>query len=243
MQERNTDSAAAAATEMQVGAVMQPVAMIQSSQAKPFCFAVTAEALKEAEEEENQNSYDDEHWWDQYYEFAEKDTSDDDEDPEINPSASSTDRPPIHAFEVRVPDDSSDSDLNSCWSDIEDQEESFGAVFGIGDGSMQKFKPMVDSGSIVNTCNEQYDPTTTTEVSALKQNLETVKGNKLEHYGYKKDVCLADKHGEWIQAGFEITDTIRPILSVKKGSESGSMTMFAPDYAGQKASKIIQDKE
>ena len=47
--------------------------------------------------------------------------------------------------------------------------------------------------------------------------------------------------GQQMKVGFEVTDTTREVLSVKKAAEHGSMTVFSPDFAGRDSSKIITD--
>ena len=132
---------------------------------------------------------------------------------------------------VPIPESESDDELCEAFSGL-------GASVGTGLGS----KILVDSGSVVNTCSEDFDPSTMTSKSGRHWNLETVTGSQLEHHGFKPNVDLRTKDGIDMRVGFEITNAKRPILSVKKGAEHGAMTIFAPDSAGQGKSKIIHDK-
>ena len=73
--------------------------------------------------------------------------------------------------------------------------------------------------------------------------LGSVKGELLDHSGYKEGVMMTTPHNLDIKIGSEVTDAKRTILSVKQSAYHGAMTVFAPDYAGPKSSKIVTDKD
>jgi hypothetical protein len=138
--------------------------------------------------------------------------------------------PPPDPKEVPVPDD--------------DDDELCDALEGIvAAAAARSVKILVDSGSIINACPEEFDPSTETRPPNRCWNLETVTGGSLKRYGFKPNVDLRTKQGIPMKVGFEVTNARRPILSVKKGAELGSMTIFAPDAAGPGKSMIINDPD
>ena len=104
----------------------------------------------------------------------------------------------------------------SCSDDDELCEEFQGLVASLCSG--RSCKILVDSGSVVNTCSEDFDPSTTT-APGKHWNLEALNGHTLAHHGYKPGMNLATNDDIPMKIDFEVTNTKRPILSVKKGAE------------------------
>jgi len=97
-------------------------------------------------------------------------------------------------------------------------------------------KPMVDSGSFVSTCPPHYNAGIQMQPIQQALKLESVLGDELSHYGFKQSTFY-NSSGETMNVGFEVTDSTRPILSVRKGVAAGQMVVFGPS-----GSKIIADK-
>jgi hypothetical protein len=157
----------------------------------------------------------------------------------------------VSAEKIPVPisDDEGEEDIE--YEVIEDDDDEAGSqdvvgyVFAVVDQQPASVaavsgscKPMVDSGSVVSTCPSWYAPGVETVQTDYSLNLESVLGEKLKHYGFKHGVNYKNKSGESLEAGYEVTDSTRPILSVKKSSEAGQMTVFGPSR-----SRIIKDPE
>ena len=61
----------------------------------------------------------------------------------------------------------------------------------------------------------------------------------LRHHGVRNSVLFQARDGSCTSVNFEVTDSTRAILSVRKGADSGSMTVFKP-YGGGKDHVTIQ---
>jgi hypothetical protein len=201
-----------------------------------FCFALTANEHGEWDDPPPGNEYgewddpppwkeygwwEDPHPWNEYGWW---------EDPPPGDEYGEREDPPPDPKEVPVPDD--------------DDDELCDALEGIvASAAPRSMKFLVDSGSIIDTCPEEFDPSTETRPPNRCWDIETVTGGSLKHYGFKPNVYLRTKQGIPMKVGFGVTDAKRPILSVKKGAELGSMTIFAPDAAGPGRSMIINDPD
>ena len=87
-------------------------------------------------------------------------------------------------------------------------------------------KPIVDSGSVVNTCDESFDASTRTVQKFPKPEFQTILGDPLEHYGVKQGVQLKDRiSGNKMQIDMDITDAKRPVVSVMKGKKNTWRTL------------------
>ena len=93
-------------------------------------------------------------------------------------------------------------------------------------------RPIVDSGSVVSLCPVDYTTSVPTEKVHYRMNLESVLGESLQHYGIKRNVLFTNRTGSTMNVNFEVTDTKRAILSVRKGCGNGSMIVFTPDGKG-----------
>ena len=67
--------------------------------------------------------------------------------------------------------------------------------------------------------------------------LLSVLGEPLQHYGTRRNVQFTAGDGSEMRVNFKVYDASRPILSVKKGPDTGAMTVFKPCGEG----KIIRD--
>ena len=59
--------------------------------------------------------------------------------------------------------------------------------------------------------------------------LLSVLGEPLRHSGTRRDFKFQASDGSEVRVNFGETDATRPILSVKKGADSGATTIFKPD--------------
>ena len=155
-----------------------------------------------------------------------------------------------HVYEshvgIPVPDDEDDLAEPVAALEVVDlpgDEEVIGNVFAQTFYMSHRDKVLVDSGSVVNTCREDFDPSTKTVKSKKVMRLESIKGELLEHHGFKDGVMMVTPDDLDLKIGFEVTDTTRTVLSVKQSASHGGMTVFAPDYTGTRGSKIITDKD
>ena len=64
-------------------------------------------------------------------------------------------------------------------------------------------------------------------------NVLSVLHESLTHFGRKKDIHFQARDGSCISVKFEVTDATRAILSVKKGADTGAMTIFKPLGGGE----------
>ena len=136
---------------MQIGAVTQPIAAAVGAPESTFCFAVTREALREVEEEDLRAwvppprwEIEDDYDWPADYEYEEQ----------------AWEAPPCNENADSIPVPSDDSDL---------EEVVEGPVYAQMH-SCKSSKMLVDSGSIVNTCRPEFDPSTPTTASRQKLN-------------------------------------------------------------------------
>lgn len=97
-------------------------------------------------------------------------------------------------------------------------------------------KPMVVSGAFISTCPPQTDAENPVLETSYKLRLESVTGDALEHYGFKEGVCYQNSNGLEMKVGFEVTNSMRPVLSVQKSCEAGQLTCFGPGIC-----RIVKD--
>ena len=98
-------------------------------------------------------------------------------------------------------------------------------------------RQIVDSGSVVSMCQVDYVTSVPTEKVNYSMNLESVLGESLQHYGIKRNAPFTNRTGSTMNVNFEVADTKRAILSVRKGCGNGSIIVFTPDGRGE----IIND--
>ena len=79
-------------------------------------------------------------------------------------------------------------------------------------------RPIVDSGSVVSTCPVDYATSVPREKVQYSMNLDSVLGEFLQHYGIKRNVPFTNRSGSSMNVNFEVTDTKRAILSVRKAA-------------------------
>ena len=70
--------------------------------------------------------------------------------------------------------------------------------------------------------------------SSLK--LRTVLNETMQHTGTKPDVTYVNGEGLELHTEYQVTDCMRPILSVKERRDKGQCTVFSPGLC-----KIIKD--
>ena len=78
-----------------------------------------------------------------------------------------------------------------------------------------------------------YATSVPTEKVNYRMNLESVLGESLQRYGVKRNVPFTHRTGGTMSVNFEVTDTKRALLSVRKGCGNGSMIVSTPDGRGQ----------
>ena len=83
-----------------------------------------------------------------------------------------------------------------------------------------------------------YSTSVPTEKVHDSMNLESVLGESLQHYGIKCNVLFTNRTGSTTNVYFEVTDTMRAILSVHRGCGNGSMIVFTRDGR----CKIVNDR-
>ena len=68
-------------------------------------------------------------------------------------------------------------------------------------------RPIVDSGSVVSTCPENYVTSVPTEKVHYRMNFESVLGESLQHYDIKRNVRSTNSSGSTMNLNFEVADT------------------------------------
>ena len=108
--------------------------------------------------------------------------------------------------------------------------------------------PIIDSRSCVSTSPKNFASNIEivefdqqmlllNVLGELLQHCGTRLGELLQHYGTRRNVQFTAGDGSEMRGNFKVTDATWPLLSVKKGADTGATTIFKPCGEG----KIIRD--
>ena len=86
---------------------------------------------------------------------------------------------------------------------------------------------MVDSGAFTSYCPEDYALEVPIEESP-QLNLKSVLGEKIQHYGVRRNLGFENSKGEKYHHDFQVTDCMRPILSVRECNQRSELVCFGP---------------
>ena len=128
----------------------------------------------------------------------------------------------------------SDSDIGQSLTSNEDGSERL--IYGCGNN--QSGRPMVDSGAFTSCCPKNYAREVQIE-KAPPLNLKSVLGESIQHYGVRKNLEFSSSGGkEKYTHDFQVTDCIRPILSVRACNQRAELVCFGPNEK-----RIITDSD
>ena len=138
--------------------------------------------------------------------------------------------PPVEGFQ-EDPEEESESEDVAQLSMVDER-------FISGCGNNFSGRPMVDSGAFTSCCPKNYAREVKIE-EAPPLNLKSVLGESLKHYGVRKNVKFNSSGGEeHYSHDFQVTDCMRPILSVRDCNKRAELVCFGPNEK-----RIITDRD
>ena len=86
---------------------------------------------------------------------------------------------------------------------------------------------MADSGAFVSCIPKDYASEVAIE-SSPKLKLKSVLGEQIQHYGVRRNLEFEDCKGDAYRHDFQVTDCMRPILSVRECNNRAELVCFGP---------------